>query len=622
VSALNLNGIEPLWAIPCGCLELLKLIHAPQFLIPIKTMSINRRQFIELMSIAGAAGMLPQSMFAAQSADLYEIPPRGQVRLLQISDCHAQLLPVYYREPHVNLGIGELQGEVPHLVGEKWQQHFGIQPNTLEAHAFTHLNYVTAAQKYGKIGGFAHLATLIKRLRDSYGREKTLLLDSGDTWQGSGTAYWTRGQDMVGATNLLGIDIMTGHWEFTYQAQEVLANLKQFKGEFVAQNIFVKDEALFDGAPAFDEDSGLAFKPYTMRELGGISVAIIGQAFPYTPIANPARFIPDWTFGIYESELQALVNQIHRQEKPAIVVLLSHNGMDVDLKMAKRVSGINVILGGHSHDAVPRPTEVKNQGGVTLVCNAGSNGKFVGVLDFVVKKGQVKDYHYRLLPVFSNFIAPDKDMQAYIDQVRAPYLNQLNEKLAVADQVLYRRGNFNGTYDQLICDALRTQNDAQIALSPGFRWGTTVLPGQDINLEQLLSQTATTYPETYTRNLKGQDLKQILEDVCDNLFNPDPYQQQGGDMVRVGGMDYVCDPTQSIHKRISQMTLDDGTPIDMNKQYKVTGWATVRSQSPGKPVWEIVADYLRDRKVVKFSKINSPKLINVEGNQGLADYSV
>jgi sulfur-oxidizing protein SoxB len=574
---------------------------------------MNRRQFIQLMAIAGATGLLPKSSFAAQKlpTDIYEVPPFGQIRLLHITDCHAQLLPVYYREPHVNLGIGERQGRAPHLVGDKLLQHFGIQPNSLEAHAFTHLNYIDAAHKYGKVGGFANLATLIKRLRDSYG-EKTLLLDGGDTWQGSGTAYWTRGQDMLGATNLLGVDVMTGHWEFTYRAEEVLANIKKFTGEFVAQNVFVKEEALFDDAPAFDEDSGLAFKPYTVRNLGGTLVAVIGQAFPYTPIANPARFIPDWTFGIRENELQKLVNQIRLQEKPDVVVLLSHNGMDVDLKLAARVSGINVILGGHTHDGVPHPTEVKNNGGITLVCNAGSNGKFIGVLDFAVKNGQVKDYQYRLLPVFSNLITADVEMQAYIDKVRAPYHNQLHEKLAVAEEVLYRRGNFNGTFDQLICDALRVQGDAQIALSPGFRWGTTVLPGQDITLEHVLSQTAITYPQTYVRNMSGKNIKLILEDVCDNLFNLDPYRQQGGDMVRVGGMDYVCDPTQSMNQRISNMTLDDGTLVDMNKQYKVAGWATVGNQSKGKPVWEVVVDYLRDRKTAKLDKLNTPKILDID----------
>jgi sulfur-oxidizing protein SoxB len=580
---------------------------------------MNRRQFIQLMAIASASGLLPKTLADTHP---YDIPNMGQVRLLHFTDCHAQLLPTYYREPNINLGIKNKHGKVPHIVGNHLLQHFGIKPNTREAHAFTYLNYEVAAEKYGKVGGFAHLATLVKGLRENYGPEKTLLLDGGDTWQGSGTAYWTRGQDMVEACNRLGVDIMTGHWEFTYLAEEVLANLKKFKGEFVAQNVLVKDESLFEGAPAFDEDTGHAFKPYTVRNLNGVRVAVIGQAFPYTPIANPARFIPDWTFGIRESEMQSIVNTVRTEEKPDIVVVLSHNGMDVDLKMAARVSGIDVILGGHTHDGVPQPSQVKNSGGMTLVCNAGSNGKFLGVLDFDVKNGKVKDYQYRLLPVFSNLLAADKDMQAYIDQVRAPYLAKLSEKLAVTDQVLYRRGNFNGTFDQLICDALRIQGDAQIAFSPGFRWGTTVLPSQEIRMEEVLNQTCITYPETYVREMSGQEIKMVLEDVCDNLFNPDSYRQQGGDMVRVGGMDYVCDPTQTINQRISNMTLDDGTAIEMNKRYKVAGWATVGSKSPGKPVWDVVADYLRDRKEVKLDKINTPKLVNVDDNPGLADYPV
>jgi len=413
-------------------------------------MSINRRQFVRLLSIASLSGWLPASVLAQrnQPSDLYEIPSFGQIRLLHLTDCHAQLLPLYYREPQVNLGIGPFQGQVPHLVGNKLLEYFGIQPNTLEAHAFTHLNYVEATHQYGKVGGFAHLATLVQRLRESYGQAKTLLLDGGDTWQGSGTAYWTRGRDMVEACNLLGVDIMTGHWEFTYLAKEILDNLKAFKGEFIAQNIFVKEESLFEGEPAFDEKTGHAFKPYTLRELNGVKVAIIGQAFPYTPIANPARFIPHWTFGIRDQELQTLIDQIRNREKPSVVVLLSHNGMDVDIKLASRVTGLDVILGGHTHDGVPRPLKVTNKSGVTLVCNAGSQGKFLGVLDFAVANGKVKDYQYRLLPVFSNLLTPDKTMQATIDKVRTPYLTQLTEKLAVAEQLLYRRGNFNGTFDR------------------------------------------------------------------------------------------------------------------------------------------------------------------------------
>ncbi len=532
-------------------------------------MSLNRREFMQMMAIGS---LLPQSILASQQ--IANFPSFGQIRLLHITDCHAQLLPIYYREPQTNLGIGTLQGKVPHIVAEQFLRHFNIQTNTPQAHAFTSLNYIEAAEKYGKVGGFAYLATLIRQLRENYGYEKTLLLDSGDTWQGSGVAYWTKGQDMVGATNLLGVDMMTGHWEFTYEAQQILNNIKKFKGEFLAQNIFVKEEALFNDAPAYDEDSGLAFKPYTMRELNGVQVAVIGQAFPYTPVANPARFIPDWTYGIYEQKLQKIVNYIKQREKPAVIVLLSHNGMDVDLKIAQRVTGINAILGGHTHDAVPIPVQIKNTAGTTLVCNAGSNGKFVGVLDFAVKMAKVTDFQYNLLPVFSNLLQADQEMQTYISETRKPYLSQLNEKLAVTEQLLYRRDNFQGTFDQIICDALRSHYDAEIAFSPGFRWGTTILPGQTITMEDVLNHTAITYPESYVKNLTGQQIKQTLEDVSDNLFNANPYKQQGGDMVRVGGMSYVCDPTQVMSKRISQMTLDNGKAIKMHQQYKVGGWAT------------------------------------------------
>ena len=591
-------------------------------------MSFSRRQFIQLMGIAGAAGMLPGCNFGSSDrkapSDLYEVPKFGNVSLLHITDTHAQLNPIYFREPNVNLGIGQANGRAPHLVGHKLLDHFGIKPNTIEAHAFTYLNFTEAAQKYGMVGGFAHMATLVNRIRAERGDGNSLLLDGGDTWQGSGTALWTRGMDMVGACNRLGVDIMTGHWEFTYMDEEVLKNIEAFNGEFVAQNVRVKEDAMFDYQFAdfagFDEDTGHAFKPYTMRDVGGARVAVIGQAFPYTPIANPSRFIPNWTFGIKDDDLQELVDDIRENEKPDVVVVISHNGMDVDLKMASVVSGVDVILGGHTHDGMPAPSIVRNPGGQTLVTNAGSNGKFLGVLDLDVRGGKVQDFRYRLLPVFSNLIEPDAAMQAYIDEVRKPYLGQLNEELAEAGELLYRRGNFNGTFDQIICDAQRVVGDAQIALSPGFRWGTTVLPGQKITMEHVLDQTGTTYPETYVREMSGEEIKIILEDVMDNLFNEDPYYQQGGDMVRVSGLDYVCDPTQTMGKRVSEMSLDDGTPIEPTKKYKVAGWATVGSQSPGRPIWDVVADYLRDVKEAKVEKLNTPKLKNVAGNSGLADY--
>jgi sulfur-oxidizing protein SoxB len=589
-------------------------------------MTISRREFVKLLGIAGAAGMLPRSVFATmrQPSDLYEVPKFGNVSILHITDVHAQLNPIYFREPNVNLGIGSALGKAPHLVGQALLKHFGIPVGGIEAHAFTYLDFDKAATQYGRVGGFAHLKTLVKRVRDSRGPGNSLLLDGGDTWQGSGTAYWTRGRDMVGACNLLGVDVMTGHWEFTYLDKEVIANIGEFKGDFVAQNVRVKDDAMFDykfqDFPGFNADAGLAFKPYTIKTVGGARVAVIGQAFPYTPIANPQRFIPDWTFGINDADMQKVVDQVRSKEKPDVVVVISHNGMDVDLKMAERVSGIDAIFGGHTHDGVPAPTVVKNAGGQTLVTNAGSNGKFLGVMDLDVKDGKVRDFRYRLLPVFSNLLPADAEMQAYITQVRAPYKDKLEVKLATAEELLYRRGNFNGTFDQVICDALRVVNDAQVSLSPGFRWGTTVLPGQDITMDHVMDQTCITYPETYRREMTGEEIKTILEDVCDNLFNKDPYYQQGGDMVRVGGLDYVCDPLADAGKRISAMTLDDGTPVDAAKKYVVAGWATVGAQSPGEPIWDTVAKYLKSQGTVKIKKLNTPKLVNVAGNPGISSY--
>jgi sulfur-oxidizing protein SoxB len=473
---------------------------------------------------------------------------------------------------------------------------------------------------YGKVGGFAHLRTLVNRLRQESGPDNSLLLDGGDTWQGSGTAYWTRGRDMVGACNLLGVDVMTGQWEFTYQDSEVMQNIGEFEGEFIAQNVRLTDDALFDGAAAYDEDSGHVFRPYTLRKVGGRTIAIVGQAFPYTPIANPSRFIPDWTFGIRADELQALIDGIRSRDKPDAVVLLSHNGMDVDLKLARVVTGLDAILGGHTHDGVPLPIVVENSSGKTIVTNAGSNGKFLGVLDFDFGTNGVRGFRYRLLPVFANLLPADPEMSAYIAGVREPWLDALEEPLAIADQLLYRRGNFNGTFDQIICDAQRAVGDSQIAFSPGFRWGTSVLPGDTVTMERVLDQTCITYPGTYVQDMSGEQIKLILEDVCDNLFNPDPFYQQGGDMVRVGGMNYVCEPKAASGSRISNMTLEDGTLVDASKSYRVAGWATVGSEAPGPPIWAVVATYLKDQKVAHVGKLDTPILKGVAANPGLTEY--
>jgi sulfur-oxidizing protein SoxB len=505
----------------------------------------------------------------------------------------------------VNIGLNEARGRPPHLVGEALLRHFRISPQSRLAHAHTHIDFQDAARRYGRIGGFAHLATLVRRIRAQ--RPGALLLDGGDNWQGSATSLWTRGQDMIDASKLLNIDVMTGHWEFTYGAarvQEVIGKDLKGRTEFLAQNVSTADF----GDPVF--------KPYVMREVNGIPVAIVGQAFPYTPIANPRHLVEEWTFGIQEENLQKVVVQARGKGAQA-VVLLSHNGMDVDLKLAARVSGIDVILGGHTHDAVPEPVPVQNRGGRTLVTNAGSNGKFLAVADLDVRGGSVRDCHYRLLPVFADLLKPDAEMTAQIRRTRAPFEQKLSEKLALTEGLLYRRGNFTGTFDQLILDALMEVKGAEIAFSPGFRWGATLLPGQAITLEHVIDQTAITYPHTVVSEMTGGAIKNLLEDVCDNLFNPDPYYQQGGDMVRVGGMRYRCEPAQKIGHRISNMTLN-GRPVEAGRTYKVASWAPVTAGASGEPVWDVVARYLRAKKVVRVLEPNRPALRGVGINPGMS----
>src|SRR5580700_368041 len=436
-------------------------------------MTIRRRDFLKITGVAALAGTTPRLARGADTG-VYDLERFGNARILHITDTHAQLLPVYFREPSINLGVGAMQGRPPHLVGRAFLDRFGIRADSAEAYAFTCLDFEKSAARFGKLGGFAHLKTLIDRLRSDADEGRSLLLDGGDLWQGTGQANAMKGADMVEAANLLGIEAMTGHWEFTYGEEALRANLERFKGEFLAQNVFLTEEAAFNDAKAFDATSVRVFKPATIKEIGGYRVAVIGQAFPYVPIAHPKRFTPDWTFGIRDDELQKLVNGLRNNDKVDAVVLLSHNGMDVDLKLAGRISGIDVVLGGHTHDAIPQPIPVNNAGGITLVTNAGSNGKFLGVLDLDLAKGRVNDIRYRLLPVFSELLKPDAAMQALIDKARAPHATAYADKIATADRLLYRRGNFFGSVDQLICDALRAEFDTEIALSPGFRWGSSV----------------------------------------------------------------------------------------------------------------------------------------------------
>ncbi len=564
---------------------------------------------MQVLAVAGATGMAlgHKDVLAATPGAgerLYDVPKFGNVSFLHFTDCHAQLQPIYFREPNVNLGVADAVGRPPHIVGEQLLKHFGFKPNTAAAHAFTYLNFSQAARTYGKVGGFAHLSTLVKQLKAS--RPHALLLDGGDTWQGSATSLWTNGQDMVDACKLLGVNMMTPHWEFTFGAKRVQEIVeKDFKGhiEFLAQNVKTTD---------FGD---LVFSPYSMREMNGVKVAVIGQAFPYTPIANPRYMVPDWSFGIQDENMQKTVDEA-RAKGAQVVVVLSHNGMDVDIKMASRVRGIDAVLGGHTHDGMPAPVIVKNAGGQTLVTNAGSNSKYLGVLDFDVRGGKVQDFRYKLLPVFSNLLPADKEMQAYIDKVRAPFKDKLEEKLAVTEDLLYRRGNFNGSWDQVICDALIEGKGADMSFSPGVRWGTSLLPGDVITYERMMDQMALTYPATTLNEFTGEQIKGILEDIADNIFNPDPYYQQGGDMVRVGGLSYSLAPKAAVGQRINNMTLK-GKPIDADKKYKVAGWASVQEGVQGEPIWDLVSGYLRDKKVIKDVKINTPQLIGMEGNPGM-----
>jgi len=587
---------------------------------------LSRREFVYMMSVLGAAPVFAnshtRSVETNKLEDYYKLKNFGNVRLLHMTDSHAQLMPVYFREPSVNLGFHGNFGKPPHIVGEKLLDYYGIKGNKRLEYAYSCVNFEKHAKVMGRVGGFAQLKTVIDHLTNNFGAEKTLMMDGGDTWQGSATALYTRGKDMVGAMNLLGVDVAVGHWEFTYKAEEVLENVKLLDAEFLAQNVMVKEDALMEetevAMQAYDEDTGHAFKPYTIKKMGNARVAIIGQAFPYTTIANPQRFIPDWTFGINDDGMQEMVDQVREEEKPDAVIVLSHNGFDVDQKMAEVCTGIDFIMGGHTHDGVPEAVPVKNANGTTYVCNAGSNGKFLNVLDLDIQNGKIKDFKFTLLPIFSDLVPEDKEMKAYIEKVRLPFIKDLNRTVATTEETLFRRGNFNGSWDQIICDALIDVKGADISLSPGFRWGTTVMPGQDITFDDLMTQTAMTYPETYARDITGQGIKDILEDVADNLFNEDPFYQQGGDMVRTGGISYKIDPKAKMGSRISDIQLTkNGKKLEASKSYKVAGWSTVGSKSPGEPVWETVETYLGNVKHIANLRVDTPDIIGVKNNPGI-----
>lgn len=535
---------------------------------------------------AGAQGRGPSQ------EDLLRFSPVGQVTLLNFTDLHAQLVPIYFREPSVNIGVGESRGLPPHLVGERLLADYRIGRGTYDAYALACTDFDGLARTYGRMGGLDRLATLIKAIRAERSG-KVLLLDGGDTWQGSYTSLQSRGADMVGVMNALGVDAMTGHWEFTYGARRVEELVKQIKFPFLAGNV---KEATW-GDPVF--------QPRAVFERGGLRIGVIGQAFPYTPIANPRYMIPDWSFGIEEEKLAANIAAL-RAEGVDLVVLLSHNGFDVDRKLAGRVRGIDVILTGHTHDALPEPVVVNN----TLLVAAGSHGKFLARLDLDVSGKRIVNYSFRLIPVLADAIVSDPDVAAMVREIRSPHQDALSKVLGRTDSLLYRRGNFAGTFDDLICQALIAERDVEIALSPGFRWGSSLLPGQEIRMEDVYDQTAITYPAAYRTEMTGVALKEILEDVADNLFNPDPYYQQGGDMVRAGGLAYTLDVARPAGQRISDMVLlRNGQKIDPARNYRVSGWASVNEGTQGPAIYDVVAGYIQRRQNVRIEPNHHVKVI-------------
>jgi sulfur-oxidizing protein SoxB len=559
-------------------------------------MMFSRREFLQ--AAAATAAILPGGWTRAfgqqrlTQDDLLAFAPLGNVTLVHVTDLHGQLLPLYFREPSVNVGVGAAKGLVPHLTGRALLEHYGIAAGAPLSHALTSEDFVALARSYGRMGGLDRIATILAAIRAERG-DRVAFFDGGDTWQNSYTSLVTKGQDMVDCMALLKPDAMVGHWEFTLGAERVKEIAATLGFPFLGQNI---RDTEWDEA---------AFKPMTMIERGGVKIAVIGQAFPYTPIANPRWMIPTWSFGIREDDLRDNVAKA-RKDGAALVVLLSHNGFDVDRKLAARVSGIDVILTAHTHDALPEVVTV----GKTLLVASGSHGKFVSRLDLDVRDGAVKGYRYKLIPVFSDAIAPDAAMAAKIASARAPYEAMLREEIGRTESLLYRRGNVNGTLDDVICDALIAERDAEIALSPGFRWGATLLPGAAITREDIYNATAITYPAAYRTTMTGARLKEVLEDVADNLFNPDPYYQQGGDMVRVGGVGYSIAVGAPAGRRIGDLKLlRNGEAIEPARSYRVAGWASVNQGTEGPAIWDVVTNYVLRNQVVAPKNPPSVRLV-------------
>jgi sulfur-oxidizing protein SoxB len=560
----------------------------------------SRREFIQLATVSAMLlATKPWNSVAAKQKlktdDLLDFESKGQVTLLHLTDMHGQLNPVFYRPPSENFGVGKFEGIPPHLVGEAFLEHFGILPNTPLAYAHTMVDYVPLAMEYGKLGGLDHTSTLIKAIRSERGDDKVLLLDGGDTWQGSYTSLKTQGEDMVKVMKALGTEAMVGHWEFTFGQQRLKELIDKLEYPFLGGNVFDTewDEPVFESTAFFEK--------------GGVSVAVIGQHFPYTPIANPNYMVKGWSFGIRPEVLQKNVDDAKKQGAE-IVVLLSHNGFDVDQKLAAMIEGIDVILTGHTHDAIPKGIRIKD----TLLLSSGSHGKYLGRVDLKVKNGKVVETSSNLIPVFSDVVTPDKEMTQLIKKIRSPYEKECNRIIGKTENLLYRRGNFNGSWDDVICDAIMQERDTEISLSPGFRWGTSLLPGQNITVDDIYSQTSMNYPEVYRIEMTGKMIKDLLEDVCDNIFNPDPFFQQGGDMVRVGGLSYKCHPKNKIGNRISNLRIiSSDMLLESNQKYVVGGWGSVNQNVKGPAIYNLLENFILEKKVIKVSSIETVKIVGM-----------
>ena len=564
---------------------------------------ISRRDFLQVgmatTAIYGASGFGNFSRLAAQQKltqdDLLKFDTYGNVSLIHITDIHGQLKPIYFREPEINLGVGNATGQVPHITGAQFRKMYGINDGSPSHYALTHNDFSALAKEYGRLGGLDRVATVIKAIRAD--RPDAILLDGGDTWHGSYTCHHTQGQDMVNVMNALNTEAMTFHWEFTLGSDRVHEIIDTLPFPALGQNIY---DAEWDEPAEY-------FKPYTFFERGGSKIAVIGQAFPYMPIANPGWMFPEYSFGIRDENMQAMVDEV-RGLGADLVVVLSHNGFDVDKKMASIVTGIDLILSGHTHDALPEPVLINK----TVIIASGSNGKFVSRVDLDVRNGQMLGFKHKLVPIFADVITPDPDIADLINAQRAPFADQLSEVIGQSEGLLYRRGNFNGTWDDLICQAMIEEREADISLSPGVRWGPSILPGQEITREDIWNVTSMSYGKVYRTEMTGEFIHIILEDVADNLFNPDPYYQQGGDMVRIGGMGYRIDINKSQGERISELTLlKTGEKIDPSKVYIVAGWASVNEGTEGPQIWDLVENYIRRNGSVKVNPNNSVQVIGV-----------